>query len=151
MLVLWLSYGGWEARHPIYAVKLDEYIDAQSDDGDEHKNCIMSTNRFLIECMWFWIWIYWPKLRTTFPSQTVINLHSNIELSDSIIQLYNVQIMIVTKMMMMTMTIIKCSGCIGNGGDGMMMVMMMMMMTMMVIKCSGCIGNGGESNCQVTL
>ena len=35
MLVLWLSYGGWEARHPIYAVKLDEYIDAQSDDGDE--------------------------------------------------------------------------------------------------------------------
>ena len=124
MLVLWLSYGGWEARHPIYGVKLDEYIDAQSDDGDEDKNCIMSTYRFLIECMWFWIWIYWPKLRTTFPSQTVINLHSNIELSDSIIQLYNVQIMIVIKMMMMTM---------------------------MVIKCSGCIGNGGESNCQVTL
>ena len=118
MLVLWLSYGGWEARHPIYGVKLDEYIDAQSDDGDEGKNCIMSTYRFLIECMWFWIWIYWPKLRTTFPSQTVINLHSNIELSDSIIQLYNVQIMIVTKMMMMTMTIIKCSGCIGNGGEG---------------------------------
>ena len=135
MLVLWLSYGGWEARHPIYGVKLDEYIDAQSDDGDEDKNCIMSTYRFLIKfkCilkqilqqgMWFWIWIYWPKLRTTFPSQTVINLHSNIELSDSIIQLFNVQIVIVTKMMMMTI---------------------------MIIKCSGCIGNGGESNCQVTL
>ena len=52
MLVLWLSYGGWEARHPIYGVKLDEYIDAQSDDGDEDKNCIMSTCRQVFDRMY---------------------------------------------------------------------------------------------------